>query len=460
MVKVDQIVTSIGVGYVVGKGFQEAFSELYANAVDAVTDGSELVTSRMWRKRNGEPTGTMIIETRGNRMKRSDLLLGSPSQRPANSRKYIGKHREGMKIACLMLLRGGHGVTIETGNEMWIPELTNLEQYDGAEGMVWNIFRTGKNFDGVITKVTGVTEEDYREARTRCIEFIPGANESALSAGQHGRILDHEKCAGNLYTHGMYVCKTGEAGSVWRFGYDLNSIELSRDRDVPIGHMLRSAIRSALLESAAINGASSVYDLVAAGSGGDATRYAEYDLFKDFTFWRNGGTEALCNEFRRRHGAAIPVRNGVGFERVVHKLGALGMRCATVTPAEWSFLCTEYGDPAGLLEDRADVIISSSDVLPRKLELAVNLLVECGVEIPGAVRVAKFSSDNLAGLFVGGDVYMDEMLCNHGAPQTVLSKLIHEVAHHCGDDVSIGHVNEIERISRMVFGHYMMKLGF
>lgn len=390
-------------------------------------------------------------------MDRSVLIMGQTDKRDA---KYVGRHGEGMKVAAAVLLRNGHTFSITTGREKWVASLEATYEYCGAESVVWNIFESdnGLFYNGVTYDIGNVARSDYDLARSRCLAFIKGAEDSAIAVGYGDRrILTHDACRGKLFSHGIFICDLREVSDVkWAYGYDIDALDLNTDRDLPHSWDINYALRRTLLD--AISGkqmsADQVFDLLfpisADGRRGRVT--GEARAFSEISSsYAESATKSLTEVFRKRYGKDTrPYEDGKLTDQDICVLGAMGVKVQAVPAALWRVLKLEYAEPMELLKEDKPLVTPTDKPMSAMLHEVVELVR--GVEYQSFnIGLGRFSAEGAAvGLRIGNEIFVAEELDDRQDFVELLTTVVHEVSHRYGPDLSHGHVEAISRISSQV----------
>ena len=198
---------SLDVNYVSDWTEQDAFRELFQNAIDwgnwssSIEDGKLCIISH-----------NAVLETK-------TILLGSTTKKNQNK---LGQYGEGFKLAMLVLTRLGYKCKIGTGNEVWFPKLINSRTYKTQQ----LVFDTEKNQieqdQSVYFEVEGLTEEDIRGIYDRNLHLNA---EIAWECTSKGIIIPGRP--GDIFIGGLWVCNLPE----FKYGYNFKPEYISLDRD-------------------------------------------------------------------------------------------------------------------------------------------------------------------------------------------------------------------------------------
>lgn len=201
---------TIKTDYLPGWGTYEGVRELVQNGRDAETE----LRAPFTVKHRGD---TLCLSNAGARMPREALLMGHTTKRGNN--ELIGKFGEGLKLGVLALVRAGHTVVIENGDEIWKPVLQRSKIFDSPI-LAFSITPKRTPADGVRVRVGGITKDQWTEFKSRFL-FLSGIKASDT-------LLTGPEYAGKLFVKGIYVCSKPD----WKFGYNFQDAAVDRDRNM------------------------------------------------------------------------------------------------------------------------------------------------------------------------------------------------------------------------------------
>lgn len=201
---------TIKTDYLPGWGTYEGVRELVQNGRDAETELNAPFTVKHYGN-------TLCLSNTGARMPREALLMGHTTKRGNN--ELIGKFGEGLKLGVLALVRAGHTVVIDNGDETWKPVLRRSKIFDSPV-LTFSITRKRTPVDGVQVRVGGIWKDQWTEFRSRFL-FLSGVK--GLDT-----LLTGPEYAGKLFVKGIYVCSKPD----WKFGYNFRSAAVDRDRNM------------------------------------------------------------------------------------------------------------------------------------------------------------------------------------------------------------------------------------
>lgn len=206
--------TSISFEYVPNWGLEQAIRELIQNCIDNKGHVS-----------NDDETLSLINENTV--LSTQSLYLGVTDKR--DDKSFIGQHGEGLKLALLVLAREKIEVEIINGSSVWIP-----------------FFK--KNDHGVRVLCIKVEERNLMNSSFRVTikgdlgfdihDLYLGLGTVDQSCLDSDMRLSHKKHAGRLYSNGLYV---SDIDSI--YGYNLNGLELERDRSIACMYDLQCKLK-------------------------------------------------------------------------------------------------------------------------------------------------------------------------------------------------------------------------
>jgi len=430
---------TISSDYVRSWGPWEAIRELLQNAYDAADKNGGDVRVKYTKG------GSLIIESTAGDITRDTLLLGVTSK--AHDDTQRGQFGEGYKLAMMVLCRAGRKVRVHTRTESWTPSIESSDKFGGADLLKLNI-RPRTTEGSVKWIIDNVNPNDWESVQDNCLMLRKPKGE--VIDVHNGHILRDEKYAGKLYVRGLFV---GNLPDGYRWGYDLHSVRLDRDRKMADPWSLRYAVAVAV-ESALTRKSvevSDVIELFRSNSGeGKALReysFAVTGIAQDLTaeFTREHGEEAVpCTDMEqavmaRQHGlksVMVPEGQKVLLEQ---KLGTFEARLQ-----DRGLSVKRHVQPDELTDEQVDLILRSSRLLSKHCDQKVN------------IAVVEFVSDTVNGthhVTSEGESQICVARRLLGDPKELWATLIHEAAHIYGGDGSVEHRRGIEELaSRIILG--------
>jgi len=443
---------SVSAGYVPGWGLQEGIREVFQNSRD---EEERCPQHPMQASYTSRGNGHLNITTVGVTLDRAVLLLGETTKVGTRARGQFG---EGLSLALLALVRAGHDVRIENGDESWLPSLRYSEQW-GRELLVVDTRALGTNRNHFKVEIQGVFLDDWEEVKRRTL-FLPGAlpkNEKVLRVGDDTVLL---KRPGDVYAKGLWVGRYSDLA----VGYDLDSVQLDRDRKLVDYWDLRYKLgelwgRALECEESATLLVEHVGPMLAADTPDvGSLRHAIGARAK----------AALVGGFTALHGdEAVPVRSTEEAEKVE----AAGLTAVIVSRIEYEVLEASFGKSSERRIKEAfeggDVILGSREIHAEGLTGRFNYLRVLAerLGIDADLSVVRFKGDRFLGQYRYGDLLMDsfgkekspraqvwlaESLLKEDAPGKALVTLCHEGGHAAGGDLTLGHRSAEERLLSQV----------
>lgn len=214
---------TISTNYVHNWSYIEAIREIFQNAKDNEIINPENKMTFKYKD------GILMISNRSSILNLDSLLLGVTSK--AGDPRTIGSHGEGYKIAIMVLLREGKGITIyNKGNqEVWTTKLVKSKRFNGQ--MIPTVTVTKQGFfskyteNDLTVEITGISEDEHQELVERILDLQDDFD--YIEVPDEGRILISEQHAGKLFIKGLYVCSK----DYLKFGYDFEPSVIRLDRD-------------------------------------------------------------------------------------------------------------------------------------------------------------------------------------------------------------------------------------
>jgi len=418
-------------------GAPEALREFLQNARDAHTDGHAMSVSF------DDDTDTMVIFNDGSTISReAGLVLGSTTKRDDASK--IGYWGEGGKLAAGTLISLGMTTEINNGlGELWTFRLKHNDDF-GTEMLHVHIVDTDVR-DGVRIKIAGLDKADYAIAVERCRWLNDDAAADVYASSLKGSMLKGEANAGKLFVKGIWVCELPDGP--WTFGYDLNDINLDRDRRIADPWTLKRKIRE-VISCAASDGTLSADELWHIFKG----ESAEAQSFNNPYIDSNAVHDAVFASFVSEHGEdARPVSTGAELE----KARQCGLKPIVVTPAQKVVLEAKMGKLSDALAERSFAVqeyLSEDDldeIELKNLNLVKKLIRMVEPWAAEVVRPVSFYGSNILGRYSmdsEGDVTIQMSCTSLMKKSRAISTLVHEAAHKYGDDGTAEHRAAEERI--------------
>lgn len=204
---------------------------------------------------------TIIFTSKGVKLHQSTLLLGNSTKR--EDATTVGGKGEGYKLACVILLREGHDITIRNGDLIWTPSFEYSDLFE-AEVMVFT--ETNGSGNDLTFEISGATEELVSEVKEDCLYLQ--SDLGRVWEGERGRLFPDK--VGKLYVGGLFVCDINT-----RYVYDFKPayLPLNRDRKSVDSWKLTENTTKLLEEVAPVEELAALASTSALDAGGYYTRF-------------------------------------------------------------------------------------------------------------------------------------------------------------------------------------------
>lgn len=421
--------------YVEDWTIEDGIRELISNGLDAETaQGAELIIAHDSLK------NVLTVTNKNTRLESSALYFGASTK---CDDRLIGKYGEGLKLALLVLTRAKMRVDILNGRDQTWKALFRHDKF-GVSTLAIDISKAKRAYNDLVIRVYGVDAELWQRIQQKFLR-LTGSKEVVSTS--YGKLLKDVAVSGQVFCKGVYVTRlTG-----WRYGYDLNDIDIGRDRKVPDSYDLNANIGRIWNEISAQDpkACTEIYELLKGGAPeGEAFRYGAPFALR----------QLLSAEFKARHGEdVVPVSSAADAEMLLH----LGIKTVVVSQE---------------LRDAFGAYFESPDDLCRKWKGSVKQLVdvaslnnaELSVFIAGMtvlrsitgdeikrLNIVEFVDDTLRGQYKDGQFHVAKsQLADIGSFLTVA---IHELAHSYGRDGSATHVQAMQRMTAAAINKILPK---
>ena len=403
--------------YVKDWGVWEAIREFLQNALDSQDLGYKAEISYVTNTK--EPQ--LRIVTEGVTIDRDTLLLGTTNKSGRNNQR--GEFGEGMKLACLVLVRNGLKVRIKSGNEQWTPKIDFSGNFNSELLMVDTAPCKYRN--QVQVDVIGLSPNDWKTIQSRVLDLKKPKKDEVMSVG-YNKILMGDRFQNLLFVKGIFVC---QLPGKYYFGYDLDSVSLDRDRRLADPWDLRYAI-SKTLESAVSKDLLPIHEVMTILNGD----FEEHAAVASNVYNSNALSKGVTAAFVKKHGEeTIPVSDTAQSVEARH----YGFNTVVVSKGIKSLIEQELGDFETKKKSKKYDIKQRYSVSDLTEEEELNLMwafelvsnVEPDVD---NVTVAEFFDEKVRGLFKDGEIYLAKKIMMDR--QEVIRVTIHEAAHHYGAD--------------------------
>lgn len=420
-------------------GVWESLRELLQNWKDAQDLGSD---SRVWAA-NSSGLLSIKMQNRGVTLEREKLILGCSSKR-GDSRQR-GQFGEGMKLAWASLIRHGLSVWIQSGDEIWVPEISYSEKF-GCD-LLKIVSRPCKFYNGIQVEVRGVHPDDWTTVQRRLLWETKPKNAVKTS---YGDILMDENHKGLLFSKDIYV---GKLPDEYSYGYNIQ-VELDRDRKMADPFSLKYAIGQAIRDAVQrdLISAEDIMKSLESNPGSGEGQIFSNEINNSQYSGRRAFHKKVAAAFISEHGAdAVPVTSiGDSVEAKHH-----GMKGVMVSAPVKAIIEVDQGtferrkvkraldvekrfSLDELTDDQQANLIRAAELLEGIDESAMP------EDVLGAISVVEFVGDNVLGTYTAGAVNVSaKVLCERAE---LISVLVHEFAHVAGGDGTVEHRDAIDRI--------------
>jgi hypothetical protein len=216
-----RIPLTIDPGYCEAWGYPEGIRELIQNAKDGEEfDGCPMHIEHLPR------TSKLVISNKGAKIAPSTLLLLGRTSKQGGVQR--GKFGEGFVLGVLALIRAEHPVTIYNGDEVWRAEIATPDEghpFEGQKLLVFNTRKLPSPRDAFTIEVENVSKEVWAETR-KLFLFVAPPKPSEIAKVHGNTVLFGTEYSGMVFARGIYVNRVPDL----EFGYDLENLQLDRDR--------------------------------------------------------------------------------------------------------------------------------------------------------------------------------------------------------------------------------------
>lgn len=301
-----KIPLTIDANYAKSWSFWEGIREVISNAKDADEyDGCVMHVGHNAR------SAQLIVTSEGVSISAATLLLLGRSTK--GSGEHRGRFGEGFCVGMLALVRAGHPVRIENGDEAWMPAIERAEEgpFAGEELLIFTTRKLRSARKDFTIEIDNVSKEVW-DVTKRLFLFLAPPSDIEQVKLPSGVVLLEESRQGRVFSKGVFVCEVEDLSA----GYDLNNLQLDRDRRMVDEWDLRSKLAELWNEAHAAapeKFAPKVYEMAKRGSPETKSLSWRADA---------GLLKALHQEFEKEHGeGSIPVSD-MSESRELDALGA------------------------------------------------------------------------------------------------------------------------------------------
>jgi hypothetical protein len=158
-------------------------------------------------------------------------LLGYTTK--ADNEASRGQWGEGLKIACLSLVRKGNPVSILNGIEIWTPKLAYSKEYDAEVLRVYITIAKENDENDFIITIENVLPEQWNIIQERIL-FLQD-RESYKTKRSLGSVLYRQDDVGEVFVKDLWVKREDDL----LFGYNFKALALDRDREVVNNYQMK-----------------------------------------------------------------------------------------------------------------------------------------------------------------------------------------------------------------------------
>lgn len=443
-----RIALSVSSDYLPAWGVHEGLRELVQNYIDAAEDVN--VPGEI-RYEGGTARGRVFLRNPGAKpLTREALLFGVTSK--ANREDQRGQFGEGMKVGTLALVRAGRQVTIRTQTETWSASLSPAPDFGGRKVLTFDTRKRPTESDSVEIEIGPVERAEWDKIRDSFIFMQEEEAEVPSHKGVNGALLLDAAHRDSIFAKGIFVTKMD--GCKW--GYDLSSLALNRDRSMVDEWDVRYHIIRVLSEQVnkVVISIPDIAEMFYANTwetrSGSAWTYSDIPakVIKHLASAKRL-TAPLCRGIvltASEDEATLTESYGYAAVRIPRSLFDAGYNYLTSANYE-AFRkkagITTYEDMVAEMKDAVETVWTREDLTDseiRNLDWALGSLRRVDVDL--TPKIVSFHRNDLLGLFKGGEIKVARSVLSDR--MDVLGTLIHEYSHGWGADGTIQHTGKIE----------------
>lgn len=183
---------------------------------------------------------SMTLTNRNIKVSNKMLMMGLSDKRKDNTKR--GQFGVGSVQALVVLTDLGHNVSIINNDVIWDSRFEHSNVFDEDILVVDETPYYNSN-DFTVT-VRGLSEDDIREVKERCLEF---QDREVLHSTPMGDIISSNGEEGEVFCGGMYVCQSAN----FRYNYDFKPkiLPLNQDRNSVDNWKLQELTAKLILET-------------------------------------------------------------------------------------------------------------------------------------------------------------------------------------------------------------------
>jgi len=220
-----KIELSLHKNYVPTWSIWEGIREIMQNAMDENDKGHKISVVHSAKKE------ILTIGNEDSELTIPNLLIGYTTK--AGDKEARGEKGEGLDLGLLALTRAGVTVEVRTPTETWVPVIEFSQKW-GEEILYIKTRAVQKRREGTYISIKGITLEMWAQIENRFLDFQSYKEEDRISVSYYGDLLLEHKYKSKIYVKGIYV----QTDKDLKFGYNLNTVGLDRDRRMVASHDL------------------------------------------------------------------------------------------------------------------------------------------------------------------------------------------------------------------------------
>lgn len=409
-----------------------AVREIVANAEDERRIGGTMSVEHKGEK--------LIVTSHGRHLTTRALAFGATTKEGDD--RTIGKFGDGLKAALAVFLRYEMAVRIDTGREIWTPRYIQRDGLDRVVAINVRAQPAKYHRERVVFEVEGVTVSDWAEWQKMFLFLSPPVDRVETESGS---LLRDEALRGAIYCRGIFV----ERKPDYRYGYDLNDLQLNRDRAVADSWEVDQAIRR-VWDAAAKSFTPARVDLIALLTNHDQrelsiSSYSAPTLSPETR-------DSVVAAFVSAHGAdAVPVSSSDEAARA----GQNGVNGVIVPNAMRTILAVggvkSLADVIAARRESVEKTYSMEEIEPREVDAIQSAIAIFSSAVEGrgesmpTIEIVDFADPSRLGLFVPDSerVLIARKLLA-GPRRKLYGIVAHEIAHRAGGDGDAAHREAIE----------------
>jgi hypothetical protein len=358
-----------------------------------------------------------------------------------------------MKVGTLALVRAERSVTIRTQTETWSASLSAAPDFGGRKVLTFDTRKRQTETDAVEIEIGPVEREEWDAIRNAFMFMQEEEGNISSVRGYSGAILFDDRHREAVFAKGILVTKMEGC----RFGYDLSSLTLNRDRSMVNEWDVRYQVVNLITEQYR-NGGIKLAEISAMFLDN------AWEMRDGHTWMYSHIPRDLVADMVARKREVFPTARGIivtASEDEAVKAESYGYAPVripkTLRDAFSRYLSdneesvnfrnkigiTTYADMIAEMQDAIEATHTLSDLTVEErgnLDWSIALLSRVGVSVNP--EVVTFYRNDLLGLYKGGKISLSRSILTDR--NETLGTLIHEYSHGWGGDGSIAHTSKIE----------------